>query len=85
AELGDGVAAAGFIDRAFDDDLAGLRPSAVTRAEVLDRAGAGGFLPALARTGGRRCAWFDSYVSASSIGRSGPSPTPATCASCPDS
>ncbi|MGH3914480.1 MAG: AAA family ATPase, partial [Pseudonocardiaceae bacterium] len=50
AELGDGVAAAGFIDRAFDDDLAGLRPSAVTRAEVLDRAGAGGFLPVLTRT-----------------------------------
>ena len=63
AELGDGVVARGFIDRAFDDDLAGLRPSAVTRAEVLDRAGVGGFLPALTRTGRRRCAWFDSYVS----------------------
>ncbi len=68
AELGDDVAAgfidtAGFIDRAFDDDLAGLRPSAVTRAQLLDRAGAGGFLPALARTGRRRSAWFDSYVS----------------------
>jgi hypothetical protein len=43
AELDDGVSAPGFIDRAFDDDLAWLRPSAVTRTEMLDRAGAGGF------------------------------------------
>ncbi len=63
AELDDTVAEPGFIDRAFADDLAGLRPSPVTRAEVLDRARAGGFLPALTRTDRRRSAWFDSYVS----------------------
>jgi predicted AAA+ superfamily ATPase len=63
AELHDTVAEPGFIDRAFADDLAGLRPSPVTRAEVLDRARAGGFLPALTRTDRRRSAWFDSYVS----------------------
>jgi predicted AAA+ superfamily ATPase len=62
AELGDSTAAPGLIDRAFGDDLAGLRPSAVARAEVLDRAAAGGYLPALARTGRRRSAWYDSYV-----------------------
>lgn len=62
AELGDVTAAHGFVDRAFDDDLAGLRPSAVTRSEVLARAGAGGFLPALQRTDRRRSAWYDSYV-----------------------
>lgn len=62
AELGDATAAPEFIDRAFGDDLAGLRPSAVTRAAVLDRAGGGGFLPALQRTGRRRSAWYDSYV-----------------------
>lgn len=63
AELGDAAAAPGLIDRAFGDDLSGLRPSAVTRAGVLDRAAAGGFLPALARTDRRRTAWYDSYVS----------------------
>lgn len=62
AELGDASTAPGLIDRAFGDDLAGFRPSAVTRAEVLDRAGAGGFLPALQRTDRRRSAWYDSYV-----------------------
>ncbi len=62
AELDDAAAVPGFIDRAFDDDLARLRPAAVTRAEVLERAGAGGFLPALARADRRRSAWYDSYV-----------------------
>ena len=61
-ELGGALTQPGFIDRAFDDDLAGLQPSPVTRAEILDRAGAGGFLPARARTDRRRAAWFDSYV-----------------------
>lgn len=62
AELGDAGAAPELIDRAFNDSIGGLRPPAVTKAEVLDRAGAGGFLPALARSGRRRTAWYDSYV-----------------------
>jgi len=62
AELGDARAVPGLIDRAFGDGLSGIRPSAVTRAEILDRVGAGGFLPALARTDRRRTAWYDSYV-----------------------
>lgn len=62
AELGDAGAAPELIDRAFNDSIGGLRPPAVTKAEVLDRAGAGGFHPALARSGRRRTAWYDSYV-----------------------
>jgi uncharacterized protein len=61
-ELGDSGAAAELIDRAFGDDLSGLRPSPATKADVLERAVAGGFLPALERTNRRRTAWFDSYV-----------------------
>lgn len=62
SELGDASPAPGFIDRAFDDDLTRLRPTPTARAEVVERAVAGGFLPALARTGRRRSAWYDSYV-----------------------
>ncbi len=62
AELDDATSPPEFIDRAFGGDLAGFRCAPVTRADVLDRAGAGGFLPALARTGRRRLAWYDSYV-----------------------
>ena len=85
AELDDTVAEPGFIDRAFDDDLAGLRPSPVTRAEVLDRARAGGFLPALTGPIGAVSPGSTATSRASSIVRFGPSPTPSTCASCPDS
>lgn len=62
AELDEPPGTAPFIDSAFEDGLAELRPRPVSRSEVLDRAGAGGYLPALARTGRRRTAWFDSYV-----------------------
>jgi uncharacterized protein len=62
AELDDGGAAPGLIDRAFDDDLSRVRPPAVSKAEVLERAMAGGFIPALERTDRRRTAWYDSYV-----------------------
>jgi predicted AAA+ superfamily ATPase len=62
AELGDAGAAPELIDRAFGHAISELRPPAATKAEVLERAGAGGFLPALARTGRRRTAWYDSYV-----------------------
>jgi predicted AAA+ superfamily ATPase len=62
AELDDGGVVPNLIDRAFDDDLSGIRPPAVAKAEVLERAMAGGFLPALERTGRRRTAWYDSYV-----------------------
>ncbi|MGL4176182.1 MAG: ATP-binding protein [Dermatophilaceae bacterium] len=62
AELGGESREPTLIDSAFGDALADLRPPAVSRAEVLERAGAGGFLPALDRTGRRRTAWFDSYV-----------------------
>ena len=51
-----------LIDAAFGDAVSDLDPPAVARSDVLQRAGAGGFLPALARTGRRRTAWFDSYV-----------------------
>jgi uncharacterized protein len=62
AEIGGRSSSPGLIDSAFGDALADLRPSAVSRADVLERAGAGGFLPALDRTGRRRTAWFDNYV-----------------------
>lgn len=62
AEIADGAGSPELIDRAFNGDLAGLRPVPVSRGEVLDRAGAGGFLPALERAGRRRLAWYDSYV-----------------------
>jgi predicted AAA+ superfamily ATPase len=58
----DGADVPGLIDAAFGDVIPDLDPPVVGRAEVLERAGAGGFLPALARTGRRRMAWFDSYV-----------------------
>ncbi|MGL5865047.1 MAG: ATP-binding protein [Dermatophilaceae bacterium] len=63
AELSSQSSAPTLIDSAFNESLAELNPPAVARAEVLERAGAGGFLPALDRTGRRRTAWFDSYVS----------------------
>jgi predicted AAA+ superfamily ATPase len=62
AELDDSRVAPELIDRAFGDGLSGLRPPAVTKADVLGRAVAGGFLPALERTDRRRTAWYDSYV-----------------------
>jgi uncharacterized protein len=62
AELDDGVVAHALIDSAFGDAISDLDPHAVSRSEVLERAGGGGFLPALARSGRRRTAWFDSYV-----------------------
>lgn len=52
----------GLIDAAFGDIVSGLDPPRVSRSDVLERASAGGFLPALARVGRRRTAWFDSYV-----------------------
>jgi uncharacterized protein len=63
AELDGRRSAPRLIDFAFGDALRDLHPPAVSRSEVLERAGSGGFLPALDRTGRRRTAWFDSYVS----------------------
>lgn len=60
AELGG--RAPGFIDRAFGDGLAGMGCPSLSRAEILERASGGGFLPALERHGRRRTAWYDSYV-----------------------
>lgn len=51
-----------LIDVAFGDAVSELDPPAVRRSDVLERAGTGGFLPALSRTGRRRIAWFDNYV-----------------------
>jgi uncharacterized protein len=62
AELDDDGVVPGLIDRAFEDDLSGVHPPAVTKANVLERAMAGGFIPALERTDRRRTAWYDSYV-----------------------
>jgi len=62
-ELCDQPEPLGLIDRAFSRSLGGLRPPAVTKPEVLDRASRGGFLPALERSDRRRIAWYDSYVS----------------------
>jgi uncharacterized protein len=61
-ELADSGATPELIDRAFGDDLSGLHPPPVSKADVLERAVAGGFLPALERTDRRRMAWYDSYV-----------------------
>lgn len=63
SELADVPGAPALIDAAFGDALSELRPPAVTRSALVRRAEAGGFLPALERTGRRRTAWFDSYVS----------------------
>ncbi|WP_232663867.1 ATP-binding protein [Pseudonocardia sp. TRM90224] len=59
-----GMGAPALIDSAFGDSLADLDPPAVSRSDVLERAEGGGFLPALERSGLRRTAWFDSYVTA---------------------
>lgn len=61
-ELDGGSGEPGLIDAAFGDVIAELTPLPVSRSDVMERAGAGGFLPALDRTGRRRTAWFDSYV-----------------------
>ena len=62
AELDNPAGRPALIDSAFGDALPDLRPPAVSRSAVLERATAGGFLPALDRTGRRRTAWLDSYV-----------------------
>lgn len=62
AELGDVGTQTRFIDAAFEGDLGSLRPAGVSRQAVLDRASAGGYLPALERTDRRRSAWYDSYI-----------------------
>lgn len=62
AELDGAAGVPALIDLAFGAALSDLDPPAVARSEVLERAGAGGFLPAPARAGRRRNSWFDSYV-----------------------
>ncbi len=62
AELAGADIEPGLIDAAFSGGIGQLQPEPVGRAEILDRATQGGFLPALARTERRRTAWFDSYV-----------------------
>lgn len=62
AELSAASSPPGLIDHAFGGDLGGLRPTSASRAEVLDRAGRGGYLPAIERSERRRTAWYDSYV-----------------------
>lgn len=51
-----------LVDRAFAAEFTGLATTPTTRADALDRATSGGFLPALGRSGHRRSAWYDSYV-----------------------
>ncbi|MGF1647223.1 MAG: ATP-binding protein [Kineosporiaceae bacterium] len=51
-----------LIDAAFDGGVGDLRPVPTGKAELLERAVRGGYLPALIRTDRRRTAWFDSYV-----------------------
>lgn len=63
AELAEQGSSTGLIDAAFGGNLAGLRPLQAGRADVVERAVRGGYLPALARTDRRRTAWYDSYVS----------------------
>ncbi len=62
SELAGGQARTGLIDAAFGGGIGDLRPHPVGRADVLQRAVRGGYLPALDRTDRRRTAWFDSYV-----------------------
>jgi hypothetical protein len=50
------------VDAVFEDGIGDLRAEPVGRAEVVERAVRGGYLPALSRTDRRRAAWFDSYV-----------------------
>lgn len=50
-----------FVDRAFSGDL-GLEPSALTRADYLGRACAGGYPEAVQRSHVRRRVWFDEYL-----------------------
>lgn len=64
AELADPPAVPDLVDRAFGGDLDGVRSIPVTRGDVLGRAAGGGYLPALHRSGRRRSAWYDSYISA---------------------
>lgn len=63
AELAADPLPVGLIDRAFDGEVGQLGAPAATKAEVLDRAIRGGYLPALERTDRRRIAWYDSYIS----------------------
>jgi predicted AAA+ superfamily ATPase len=62
AELAEETVAPALIDAAFEEGVAELRPPAASKSEIMERASAGGFLPALARAGRRRTSWFDSYV-----------------------
>ena len=62
AELADAAVVPALIDAVFGGAVSDLHPPAVSRSDVLERAAAGGFLPALDRAGRRRTAWFDSYV-----------------------
>jgi predicted AAA+ superfamily ATPase len=53
-----------FVDRVLDGDLFVGHRSTLTRQDYLQRACAGGYPEALARTAGRRrSAWFDNYLS----------------------
>lgn len=61
-ELAGRVDAPGLIDRAFAHELSSMDASPVSRSEVVERARAGGYLPALQRTSRRRAPWYDSYV-----------------------
>lgn len=63
AELSADGGRSGVIDAAFDGDLAALHAAPESRAEIMERAVRGGYLPALDRTERRRTSWFDSYVS----------------------
>lgn len=62
SELDRGATGPALIDRAFADELSQLHPLPSSRADVMERATAGGFLPALERSGRRRDSWYDSYV-----------------------
>jgi hypothetical protein len=62
SELVGADAVTGLVDAAFGGGISDLRPEPVGRAQLLERAVGGGYLPALERSDRRRTAWFDSYV-----------------------
>ncbi|MGQ0468205.1 MAG: ATP-binding protein [Sporichthyaceae bacterium] len=51
-----------FAEAAFDDPRALVRSGTTTRRELLSRLAVGGFPEAIARSAGRRRAWFEAYV-----------------------
>lgn len=55
-----------FVDRVFAEPRSLLRSGDLDRGQLLDRVVAGGFPEAVRRSGQRRQAWFDGYVTTAS-------------------